>query len=189
MTSASSDCRRSPDRRRETGAFGDLGGQNHRRESAFDRVRGARGSNARPDRGRTRAAGRRDRRSWRPHSGGSRRSRSRILDRHLRPVDVCPTGWQSEVSSSAKELDRVWRGTPAGWSTLPDSRSSRRTVRHKCGSSGESGAQSHLHCCLGLSANPNTPRDGIKPSLSGSIINVGGAFSDRCVVEEIASIG
>jgi hypothetical protein len=50
-------------------------------------------------------------------------------------------GLQSEVSSSAKELHRVWRGTPAGWSTLPGSRLSRRTVRHKCGSSGESGAR------------------------------------------------
>ena len=30
-----------------------------------------------------------------------------------------------------QELDRVWRGTPAGWSTLPRSRSSRRTVRPK----------------------------------------------------------
>jgi hypothetical protein len=55
------------------GAFGDLG-QTHRRESAFDRVRGAGGSNARPDSGRTRAARRRDRRSWRPLSGRSRRN-------------------------------------------------------------------------------------------------------------------
>jgi hypothetical protein len=51
--------------------------------------------------------------------------------------------------SSAKELDRVRRGTPAGWSTLPGSRLSRRTVHHKCGSSAEAGARSHLHRQLG----------------------------------------
>ena len=75
---------------------------------------------------------------------------SRTAEEQPRPINVgffaqcISLGHRAEVvqcASSAKELDRVWRGTPAGWSTLPGSRSSRRKVRHKCGSSGESGAR------------------------------------------------
>jgi hypothetical protein len=44
-----------PNRRRETRGFGDLGGQTYRRESAFDRVRGAQvDPTLRPGSGRTR---------------------------------------------------------------------------------------------------------------------------------------